>query len=172
MNGSLKLIGSVLLLAGCGYGGYSAGRTHLTDIRLIGSICNMVSRMINELQYRQPPLSGLLQVTAEKLPKQLSEIITELSTQMQRQVFCNISAAVAAILRKRKDIPPNTSFCLQEFADHLGEYDLAGQVRELESVLLLCNQRKTQLESESNMRVRGYQVFGLCIGALLAIVLI
>ena len=168
----LKSIGATLLFIGCGFWGFSAGKTYLLDIKHIHNICSMISRMISELEYRQPPLPYLLQLAADTLPQPLSSILLDLSVQLRKQVSANVSDCMNSLLNVRKDIPPNTARCLQEFANHLGQYDLSGQIRELESLLIICKQRKTQLESESVMRVRCYRVFGLCAGALLAIILI
>ena len=168
----MKWVGAVLLLAGCSVFGFSVGKEYQKDTKLLRGICQVITSMICEVQYLQTPLPHLCRSIAATISHPLSSVLTQLSSQIEKQIAPDVSTCMQRVLSKRKDIPPCSASCLQELANHLGRYDLAGQIQELEKVHCLCEQKLGQLEANAQMRIRSYQIFGLCAGAALAILLI
>ena len=75
-------------------------------------------------------------------------------------------------LTRVPDIPSGTRRALSELGTTLGRFDLAGQLKGLETVRGECRRELEQMNVNKDVRLRSYQTLGFCAGAAVAILLI
>ncbi len=168
----MRLIGAVIVFICCGYFGYSMVAVHKKEERTLRQIICAIEYMGCELQYRLTPLPQLLGQASREVNGIVSSVLASLSTELDSQISPDVSTCMEAILCKRKDIPQYASEAFRALGKGLGRFDLEGQIKELDSVGALCTKRLTELECNRDIRLRSYQTFGLCAGAVIAILLL
>lgn len=170
---SIKLIGSVLVILGCGGFGFSLAVSYRREVKTIRQLIGLLGYMESELRYRLTPLPQLCRQTAAESRGVISRVINRLAEQLEAQVSPNVSSCMCAVISEYQgDIPIRTQKCLEELGMSLGRFDLAGQLTGLESVRQSCKDKLEELENNKENRLRSYQTLSLCAGAALAILLI
>ena len=100
------------------------------------------------------------------------QFFLNLAEEMDAQLAPDVAMCCSVCLDKQKDLPQQTRKMLQSLGEHLGEFDLYGQVGCLKSVKAEI-ERQLELHCKNkDVRIRSYQTLGLCAGAALAILFI
>lgn len=168
----LKWIGACLLIAGFGFLGFSYGSAYKREEDLLRQLCNHIEFMICELQYHQTPLPQLCEVIAGEASSQIRSVFRSFTDALRLQSEPDVKGCMQDALKVCTDIPRYPRACLEELGKCLGRFDLSGQLRGLESVLQNNRRILEELEKNSKHRVRSYQVFALCAGAAVVVILI
>ena len=167
----IKWIGALMLIAGFGYLGFSFGASFQKDIQCLRQLEGHIEYMICQLQFRQPPLPVLCHELAERASVPVRELFLHLCDAFQQQSSPDVFGCFQWALRKCPALPKHTAYCIEMLGGTLGQFDLEGQVRGLESVLFSCKKKIEQLDADRDQRIRSYQVFGICAGVAVAILL-
>ncbi len=166
---SIKWIGAILIICGCGGFGALLAHNHRREERALRRLVGALDLMECELQYRMSALPELCRQAAREAHDVIGTVLTVLAEEMERQVAPDAQSCMHAALSRVKDIPPITAGCLDELGASLGRFDLPGQLKGLDAVRASCRRELDKLGENREQRLRGYQTLSLCAGAALAI---
>lgn len=167
----IKVIGAVLILAGCGGYGIMMAMNHRREVAALHQLVQVMEGMICELEYRLPPLPELCRFGAEQSKGAVRTFFLELARAMDEQISTDVGICTIAALKRTQGLPSQASSQLQALGQTLGRFDLTGQLTSLERCKQSCLGQLEVLEFEQPQRLRSYQTLGFCAGAALAIVL-
>lgn len=171
MNIGIRLIGAILILAGCTGIGFSAASLCRTKAKVIQSFLHLLDCMMTELGCRVTPLPELCKTVASSSVV-FRETMLSFSETLDSQIAPNPMACMDYALPRGRVPCPEYTHCLRELAGALGCYDLYGQMRQLEGLKGKWSKKLEHLENDLAMRVRYFRVLGICAGCALAILLV
>ena len=169
---SLKILGAILIVVGCGGFGFCMAAQHNREERVLREFVGVLDYMECELQYRLTPLPDLCRQSAAQCRGILREVMLKLTQELEDQVSPNVEHCVSASIGKVKHIPKNTVLMLETLGRSLGRFDLDGQLRGFEAVRKESRRLLERLTTNKDARLRSYQTLGLCAGAALAILFV
>ena len=169
---SVKWIGAVLTVAACGWLGRLAVNAFKRQESYLQQLSRILLYMTWELDCRLTPLPELCRKAAEQSKSALGQVFVQLAKELDGQAAPEVAQCMTVALGKCKDIPKSTVNALELLGQSLGQYDLSGQMKGLESVQKHCKLELDKLSYHREERLRSYRVLGICAGAALAIMLI
>lgn len=169
---SIKIIGAVLIIAGCGGVGFSIAAAFRREEVALEHLIAAAQYMCNELQYRQPALPELCRLAASQIAGSVSAVLNNLASELDRQVAPNAALCMAAAIETVPKLPECAKRNLTALGRSLGRFDLPGQLSGLQSVCELAKRDLSGLQANRDVRLRSYQTLGLCAGAALVILFI
>ncbi len=168
----VKWIGAACLLSAFGYIGFAAGRAYCKEANILRQLCVHFEFMICHLEYHQTPLPQLFRLLQADAVVPLSQVFMHMCHSMEQQLSPDPFTCMVHAIDQVKDLPELSRAYLLDLGKSLGRFDLTGQLRGAEAVLQRCKQALQQQEENRDIRIRSYQIFGLCAGAALVIILI
>ncbi len=171
-NMMIKLLGVAFVVFGCGHVGFRIAAGYKQEERALRELITILNYLGSELEYRMTPLPDLLNSVAKTFSGVPAKILGQLGQELEAQVSPDVASCMDNILNRTPDIPSVTHGVLFRLGTCLGRFDLAGQLKELESVGDECHRNLKALEYNRDSRLRSYQTLGLCAGAALAILLV
>ncbi len=169
---SIKILGAVLVIAGCGGFGFQIASMYLKEEKTLRQLIGLLDYMECELQYRLTPLPDLCRQAARESSGVLRSIFLTLTQELEDQISPDVEHCISAALAKVKKIPKSTFEALEMLGSSLGRFDLEGQLKGLEAVRQECRRKLLQMTDNKDVRLRSYQTLGLCAGAALAILFV
>lgn len=166
---NIKLIGAVLIIAGCGGVGFSMASAHRREENALRQLVATLDYMGCELQYHLLPLPELCRRVAGESAGPVRQVIENLACELENQIAPDAAACMTAALAKTPKLPHRLKKNLAELGVSLGRFDLPGQLKGLEAARLSCRQDLEELSRDRDVRLRSYQTLGLCAGCALAI---
>ncbi|MBQ8358513.1 MAG: stage III sporulation protein AB [Oscillospiraceae bacterium] len=168
----LKLMGIVLVIAGCGGIGFRIAANHRQEEKNLRQLIGILDYMECELQYRLTPLPALCRQAAKEFPGMLGNVFLELALEMEAQASPDMECCMSAALCKARNLPPITKEGMELLGKTIGRFDIEGQLKGLEAVRQDCRRNLECLSDNRDNRLRSYQTLGLCAGAALAILFV
>lgn len=168
---TVKLLGALMIILSCGSFGFVLAANHKRELKLLKQFISALDYMECELQYRLCPLPELCRMTAGETEGILKKVLLLLSQELEDQISPDVRRCVHSVLSQIRNLPGGTAECFRLLGDNLGRFDLAGQLKGLETVRNECRVKLSKLSGTSEVRVRSYQTIGLCAGAALVILL-
>ena len=168
----LKLIGTMLVIAGCGGVGFRIAANHRYEERSLRQLIGILDYMECELQYRMTPLPELCRQASVEFSGGIGKVFAELAVEMEAQISPDIEMCMRVSVGKVSKIPPLALEELQLLGKSIGRFDIEGQLKGLESVRQDCRRRLEGLTFNRDARLRSYQTLGLCAGAAIAILFV
>ncbi len=169
---SIKILGAVLIILGCGGFGFRIAAAHLKEEKSLRQLVVLLDYMECELQYRLTSLPVLCRQAAAEGNTQLHRAFLYLACELENQIAPDVDRCMNAALEKVKEMPIYTREAMLLLGRTLGRFDMEGQLKGLEIVRQQCRRELDKLCSNKEMRLRSYQTLGLCAGAAMAILLI
>ena len=169
---TLKIIGIILVVTGCGSVGFRIAANHRYQEHLLQQLIGILDYMECELQYRLTPLPELCRQVVQEFQSPLRNIFNELALEMDTQITPDVKHCMSAALDKSKNVPTTVQQELILLGNSIGRFDLDGQLKGLEAVRQDCRRNLEILGNNQEARLRSYQTLGLCAGAALAILFI
>ena len=169
---TLRLIGSVLVILGCGGFGFAMASSYHREVKCLRQFVRILEYLMCELQYRQTPLPQLCRQAAMETDNILHKVFLAFADELDMQLSADAEICMKAAVSRCADIPQLTKSFLLLLGHSLGRFDLNGQLQDLEQLRQECGQKLARFEANKAARVRTYQTLGLCAGAALAILLI
>ena len=169
---SIKILGAILVIIGCGGFGWKLAAMHRREERMLREFISILDYMACELQYRMTPLPDLCRQAAAECKVQLRTVFMLLARELEDQIQPNVEQCVNAVLMKVKSLPEKTEEGMVLLGRSLGRFDIEGQLRGFESVRQECRRALESLTRNKDVRLRSYQTLGLCAGAALAILFV
>lgn len=169
---NFKVLGALLVIAGCGGFGFALAAGHRREERTLRQLVNVLDYMECELQYHLTPLPELCRQAGRESGGVIRSLMLSLARELEDQISPDVASCMLAALSRTKDIPKLTYRCLKALGRTLGRFDLTGQLRGLDAVRAACRKELEDLSRNRDVRLRSYQTLGLCAGAALAILFI
>lgn len=169
---SIKWIGALLVMAGCGSVGFTMAAAYKREEWSLRSLIAALDYMTCELQFRLTPLPSLCRQAGAECRGIVGNVLNNLARQLESQICPDADSCMYAALSQSENIPKETENALRLLGTSLGRFDLEGQLNGLEQVRRHCRLILEELIQNRSQRIRGYQTLGLCAGAALAILFV
>lgn len=169
---SIKGLGAVLIIAGCGGFGFSLAAGVRQQETLLQQLVRVLGLLEAELQYRLTTLPELCKMAAGECDGSLRRIFRELSTALTRQDQPDATVCMDIVLQYREEIPTRVRKHLRHLGRSLGRFDLQGQLRGIQTVRNACEGDLALLRKDRDVRLRSYQTLSLCAGTALVILFV
>lgn len=169
---SLKWIGALFIIIGCGGVGFSFAAVHRREEQSLRHLTAALDYIECELQYRLTPLPELCKLAGQENQGCIKNVLLSLATELENQTSPDVIHCMNAVFAVEKDIPKRTRNALEVLAQSLGRFDLEGQLKGLNAARNVCRRDLEELSVNREVRLRSYQTLGLCAGAALAILLV
>lgn len=166
---SIKIIGAMLIVAGCGSVGFSMAAAHRREERSLRQLIGALDYMGCELQYHLTPLPDLCRCAAAESGGCVRQVLLLLASELENQIAPDVASCMNAAIAKTPKLTTLARNNLTRLGASLGRFDLPGQLKGLESSRQLCRQDLDELSKDRDLRLRNYQTLGLCAGSALAI---
>lgn len=167
----IKVIGSLLIIFGCGGYGLMLNRAHRQQVLALRQLRSAMQSMEAELQYRLTPLPELCRLAAAQTAGALHRTFDALARELEKQNAPQVRDCMEAVLKQNSDLPCQCAAMLRSMGQSLGCFDLPGQVQALQGCQRECSRILENLECDQPQRLRDHQVLSFCAGAALAILL-
>lgn len=168
----LRLIGSCLIVAGSGGVGVSMAAQYMRSYKGMKQLTVALERMICEVEYRLSPLPELCREAARYTDGPVRKLFLTLAEDIEDRLSPDVFQCMCNAIRKTEKLPATVLPYLKQLGKCLGQYDLDGQVRVLESLREECRRSMESMEDNKAYRIRSYQTLSLCAGAALAVLLL
>lgn len=165
----LHWIGALLMIVACGGIGFGIAMYDKKEYSCLRQLQNATEFMLCELNCRLTPLPGLLRKTAAQCGGDLRTFFCILVEELESQVAPDVSCCVTIALDRCSNLSGKVRIVLQQMGNTMGQFDLEGQIKGLESAGQTCERYCKEMEVNRPQRLRSYPTLGLCIGAVLAI---
>lgn len=169
---NIRIIGAALVICGGGMFGILTAANYRRELSVLQSFFESLKTIEAELLYRKTPLPSLCRFVAQTQSGVIRSFYSELAAQLESQICPGVQSCVQASIQKCRDIPGNTRKYLFELGKSLGQFDMHGQISEIQYLQSLVAQTLTMMKNNQTVRIRSYQTLGLCAGAAIAILLI
>ena len=103
---SLKLIGAVLIIAGCGGVGFSMAAAHRREENALRQLIGALDYMGCELQYHLTPLPELCRCAATESGGCISKVLLNLASELESQIAPDAASCMNAAISKTPKLPP------------------------------------------------------------------
>lgn len=169
---SIKWIGAILIVVGCGGIGFSMAVNYRKEVNALQALIAVLDHITGELTYRMSPLADTFYKVANMADGCIAALFGELGAEMEKQISPDADSCMGVVLKRRRDVPQYARQELKELGRSLGRFDLEGQLREIAAAKERCSRQLDKLTEQKEDRIRQYQTLGLCAGAAAAILLI
>lgn len=167
-----KWIGAIFVLVSCGGFGFSIAHSYRYRELQLQKLLASMEMMASELEYRLTPLPELFRKAAGDTAGVLRDVFANAAREMDWQSEPDAGSCIRVALEKSHDLPACLRRPLCLLGQTLGQFDLSGQLRGLESAEDACRREIARLERNREARIRSYQTLGLCAGAALVILFV
>jgi len=169
---SIKWIGAIFVIVGCGGVGFSMAVNYRKEERALCAMIAILEHIQSELTYHLSPLTEVFHRVSDMIEGCVGRVFGELATEMERQISPDAGCCMDVVLQRRRDIPELARNELSQLGRSLGKFDLEGQVREITAAKERCARLLDKLSNQKEDRIRQYQTLGICAGAAIVILLI
>ncbi len=169
---TLRIMGAVLVVAACAGFGFRMAAAYRRQEQLLLKLLGLLEFMGSELEYRMTDLPTLCEKVAGQASGPLKKIFMQLALELRSQVSPDADCCMAVAVDKTSGLPELIKDVLRELGRCLGQFDLQGQLHQLELVKARCAGYMDELRTHRDQRTRSYQTLGICTGIALAILLI
>lgn len=169
---SFKLLGALLVIAGCGGVGFTMAAAYRREEGALRSLIGVLDYMACELQFRLTPLPELCRQAGRECRGPVGQALTTLAQELDSQIAPDADSCMYAAISRTEHLPKGAAEMLQALGTSLGRFDLTGQLQGLAQIRERCRSVLGKMESQRDQRVRGYQTLGICAGAALAILFV
>ena len=167
-----KIIGSVLIICGCGGFGFTMSATYRREENSLRQLLSALDYMQCELQYRMTPLPDLCRQVGDMDKYPVSRLFTVLADELDHQILPDVASCFRAAMSWNLRLPTKTAKALAILGNSLGRFDVDGQIRDLEGVREYCREELRRMAENRTNRLRSYQTLSICAGAALAILFV
>lgn len=169
---NIKWFGAIFVMIACGSYGFLMAAYHRKCIQQFRNLIAALQYMESELQFRNTSLPQLCHLVGQQHYGKVSQIFQVLANELESQISPNAGNCMSATLDKLEGIDPALCEVLKELGNTFGRFDAEGQVRGMESIRNLCQEKLQNLSQNMDSRLRSYQTLGLCAGAAIAILFV
>ncbi len=169
---NLRILGALLIIAACGGFGFLIAANYKREEKSLRQLISALDYMECELQYRQTPLPILCRNASQNSSHALKSLLQILADELSCHTAPNVNSCMRSALRKVINMPSLTHEALVNLGQTLGQFDLDGQLKGIQSVRTSSKLYLEALMQNQSARLRSYQTLGLCAGAAIVILFI
>lgn len=169
---TIKILGAFFVVFGCGAFGFMVAAMHRKETATLRNLLTALDYMACELQYRLTPLPELCRRTSERSRGIVKQMLSSLAVELDEQISPDVEKCVHVVLENIKDIPIKTAEVFKLLGQTMGQFDLEGQLKGIDSIRAESTRILAEHTSNQENRLRCYQTLGLCAGAAMAILFI
>ncbi len=168
----MQWIGAICVVGACGSCGFSVAATYRNLERDLRQLKNGLEIMSCQMEYRLTELPELCTIVSSACTGLIGRLFHLLGDKLEAGGVSDVDTAMLLSMKECGSIPTKCAEILRQLASVLGQTDLAGQLKGIESIKAEIQRQLTQLEAEKEGRMRSYRALGLCGGMALAILLL
>lgn len=165
---NLKWIGALLVLASCGCFGLHTAAAHRKMVQTLTQLNRSLDYMECALQYQLTPLPLLCDQAGKMASGIVRRVYWGLSSELRKQTHQDVRSGMIQVL-EQEVLSQGERRLFRLLGASLGQFDLPGQVKGIQSVREECTRELHKLRANQEERLRSYQTLGLCAGAALVI---
>ncbi len=169
---TIKIIGAILVIGGCGSFGFILAAAHKRQVRFLSALLSAIAFMECEIQYKLTPLPDLCRLTADVCSGILKKLFLSFAKELDSQISPDVAKCMHAAIAQHPEIPETTKSVLRLLSTAIGQFNLEGQLKGLAAVEAQCKNDLQKLTNNQDVRIRNYQTLGLCAGAAVVILFI
>lgn len=166
-----RLSGAAMVLVGCTAIGCLAASHCKMKIQVLESFLCLLDKMIAELSGKISPLPELCRSAAEDSGI-FKVVLMAFADSLDSQIEPVPRACMDNVLAQANCVNKEFRLCLEELAQIFGDYDLDGQLRQLEALYRKWMVKLTDSRDGVSLKIRNCRVMGICAGCALAILLV
>lgn len=168
---SIKWLGAVLIMTGCGGVGFSMAMGVRQQETLLRQLIHVLGVLETELQYRLTELPDLCKLATRECNGILRRYFQNMHFALTHHDHSDAAGCSDYALNCCDPGNSRIRKHLQHLGRSLGRFDLPGQLQGLQTVRRVCESDLEVLRQKRDIRLRSYQTLSLCAGAALAILL-
>lgn len=168
---TFKIIGSSMIIMACGAYGFTLASKYTHEHKMLHILLDILQTMECELQYRMTPLPDLCELISRSFEGGLSQVFRALANELNAQISPNVELCMNKVLNNIS-LPKQTKCALESLGRSLGKYDIDGQMKGIHTLYGEVQQAYKTLMTNRDQRLRSYRTLGLCIGIVIAIILL
>ena len=172
MTMAYKWIGAALIIAGSSGFGFSLASSHRKTEKQLRQFLQILEEMECLLQYKLISLPELCRNVVRRINGPLRNLFLQFAKELEHQVAPDAPSCMAAALAQCKNINGNLRYLCSELGYSLGVYDLAGQLKGLDSARKNCERVLKNLECNRELRIRSYKTLGICAGVAIVLLFV
>ena len=161
-----------MVIGGCGGFGFSVAGEAMRQERQLRQLLETLDFMESELRYRLTALPELFQLCALRTNGCLKRLFLDFAGELDAHSAPDVEQCLRTSLDRQPGLPARLRRRIWQLGKTLGRFDLAGQLRGIDSAREGCRRELRELERNRQQRLRSYRTLGLCAGAALAILLL
>ena len=169
---TIKMIGALLIIAGCGGIGFALCLNHKRQEEALTQLIHSLQWMRCELNYRMTPLPELCRGAAGAAKGIIGQFFETFALELEQQFTPDAITCMQAAIRSLPELPEVVSERLMTLGTSLGQFDLQGQLLAIESAQLQCQKDLTAFNQDKEIKLRNYRVIGLCAGIAMVLLFI
>lgn len=169
---SIKWIGAVLVVVGCGGCGFAMAAAKRREERELRQLLRALEYMECELQYHQTPLPQLCRMASAATGGSIGQLFLKLGENLDQNAEPEALGCMELVLAEYTMLSQSARKVLRDLGECMGCFDLPGQLRGFQSARKEGLRLAEELAQNRDSRLRSYQTLGLCAGAALAIILL
>ena len=167
-----KMLGSVLILAGCGGFGMMICVAFKREEDMLLQLIRALDFIQCELQYRMTPLPELCSRAGSACKGRISQYFQLLAAALSKRSLPDVRSCAQVAAASAGKLPERVEKSLEVFSQSLGQFDVQGQIQGLEEARKYCCIALAEMGENREVRLRSYQTLGICAGAALVILLV
>ena len=168
----LKWIGALLIVGGCGFWGIYTAMLHNSEENSLRKLIAILDHISCELQYKLTPLPDLCRQAGREAKGSLQKLFLIFADELDNQLHPEVKGCMNEAVKQCPALPELTRKCVLLLGSGMGRFEMAGQIKAIDSVRAVCRRHLQNLEENKDIRLRTYQTLGLCAGAALVIIFI
>jgi stage III sporulation protein AB len=171
----IKLLGSILIITGCGYLGFKISRVYIKRTELFRFLQNGLNLLETEINYSATPLPIALDSVGKKINKICRPLFIRSAAALREKKGIIASEAWAegvAALSIEVPLTEEEKDFLILFGHGLGGSDKEEQLKNIELAKKQLYLASKTAEEEQAKNQRMWQYMGVCLGAFIALILI
>ena len=160
-----------MIIAGSGGIGAVMLLQYLQASRALRQLSVALETMICEVQYKLSPLSVMCRAAARSTEGTVRKLLYAFAEELDKQIAPDAYQCMCSAIHKTEKLSGAILPHLRKLGKSMGQFDLEGQIRMLESALSDCRKSIGELEENRQYRIRSYQTLSICAGVALAVLL-
>lgn len=160
-----------MIVIGCAGWGWMMAVYYREKERFLRQLQQILRYMINDLQYRRTPLPMLLRESAIHGSGIPGKVFSDLADVLDEHILADVESGMTSVLDKHS-LTGDLRDLMESMGKTFGCFDLSGQIRELESVLIMSEQILGAHCTGKQEKIRTFYTLGICGGVVLAILLV
>ncbi len=168
----VKLMGAVLVAAGCGWLGFQGAEGLRRRVRALRDMAGGLLLLERELELGAPPLPGLMDGLSARACGPAKALFEGCRVGLERLSEEPFALLWRRLIQEQSALGEEGRGALLPLGEVLGRYDSQAQLESVSAARRQLEELAARCEAEGRRQGRVYQALGLCSGVFLVILLL